>query len=107
MQAAFYVKQGPAREVLEVGAQPTPEPGPGEVRGRLRSSGVNPPIGQCYAAGPALVSDLPGRAATTPGPLIKREMTSPRRRDDRDCLKVRAKDPWRRLQVPNLLGTRR
>jgi len=24
MQAAFYVKQGPAREVLEVGAQPTP-----------------------------------------------------------------------------------
>jgi NADPH2:quinone reductase len=42
MQAAFYVKQGPAREVLEVGAQPTPEPGPGEVRVRLRSSGVNP-----------------------------------------------------------------
>ena len=39
MQAAFYVKQGPAREVLEVGAQPTPEPGPGEVRVRLRSSG--------------------------------------------------------------------
>ena len=32
MQAAFYVKQGPAREVLQVGAQPTPEPGPGEVR---------------------------------------------------------------------------
>ena len=39
MQAAFYVKQGPAREVLEVAAQPTPEPGPGEVRVRLRSSG--------------------------------------------------------------------
>jgi hypothetical protein len=32
MQAAFYVKQGPAREVLQVGEQPTPEPGPGEVR---------------------------------------------------------------------------
>jgi NADPH:quinone reductase-like Zn-dependent oxidoreductase len=41
MQAAFYVKQGPAREVLEVGARPTPEPGPGEVRVRLRSSGVH------------------------------------------------------------------
>jgi NADPH:quinone reductase len=42
MQAAFYVKQGPAREVLEVGAQPTPEPRPGEVRVRLKTSGVNP-----------------------------------------------------------------
>jgi hypothetical protein len=29
MQAAFYVKQGPAREVLQVGEQPTAEPGPG------------------------------------------------------------------------------
>ena len=42
MQAAFYVKQGPAREVLQVGAQPTPEPGPGEVRVHLKTSGVNP-----------------------------------------------------------------
>src|SRR5262249_14235026 len=42
MQAAFYVKQGPAREVLEVGAQPTPEPGPGEVSVHLKTSGVNP-----------------------------------------------------------------
>ena len=50
MQAAFYVKQGPAREVLEVGAQPTPEPGPGEVRVRLRSSGVIRPIGSLAAA---------------------------------------------------------
>ena len=32
MQAAFYKKQGPAREVLQVGEQPTLEPGPGEVR---------------------------------------------------------------------------
>jgi NADPH2:quinone reductase len=36
------MKQGSAREVLEVGAQPTPEPGPGEVRVRLKTSGVNP-----------------------------------------------------------------
>jgi NADPH:quinone reductase-like Zn-dependent oxidoreductase len=39
MQAAFYVKQGPAREVLQVGEQPTPEPGPGEVRVHLKTSG--------------------------------------------------------------------
>jgi NADPH:quinone reductase-like Zn-dependent oxidoreductase len=42
MQTAFYVKQGPAREVLQVGAQPTPDPGPGEVRVHLKTSGVNP-----------------------------------------------------------------
>jgi NADPH2:quinone reductase len=42
MRAAFYTKQGPAREVLQVGEQPTPKPGPGEVRVRLRASGVNP-----------------------------------------------------------------
>src|SRR6516164_9329128 len=42
MQAAFYVKQGSAREVLQVGEQPTPEPGPGEVRVHLKTSGVNP-----------------------------------------------------------------
>jgi len=42
MQAAFYVKQGPAREVLQVGELPTPEPGPGEVRVRLKTSGTNP-----------------------------------------------------------------
>jgi len=42
MRAAFYVKQGPAREVLQIGEQPTPEPGPGEVRVHLKTSGVNP-----------------------------------------------------------------
>jgi NADPH:quinone reductase len=42
MRAAFYTRQGPAGEVLEVGEQPTPEPGPGEVRVKLRTSGVNP-----------------------------------------------------------------
>jgi NADPH2:quinone reductase len=42
MQAVFYVKQGPAREVLQIGEQPTPEPGPGEVRVHLKTSGVNP-----------------------------------------------------------------
>jgi NADPH2:quinone reductase len=42
MRAAFYTRQGPAREVLRVGEQPTPDPGPGEVRVKLRTSGVNP-----------------------------------------------------------------
>ncbi len=42
MQTAFYVKQGPAREVLQIGEQPMPEPGPGEVRVRLKTSGANP-----------------------------------------------------------------
>ena len=42
MRAAFYMKQGPAREVLQVGEQPTPEPGPGEVRVHLKTTGANP-----------------------------------------------------------------
>jgi len=42
MRAAFYTEQGPARDVLRVEQQPTPEPGPGEVRVKLRTSGVNP-----------------------------------------------------------------
>ncbi|WP_374665850.1 NADPH:quinone reductase [Ramlibacter sp.] len=42
MRAAFYTRQGPAADVLTIGEQPTPEPGPGEVRVRLQWSGVNP-----------------------------------------------------------------
>ena len=42
MRAAFYSKQGPAREVLRIGDLPTPQPGLGEVRVKLRTSGVNP-----------------------------------------------------------------
>ena len=42
MRAAFYDTLGLAKEVLTVGEQPTPEPGSGEVRVKLRSSGVNP-----------------------------------------------------------------
>lgn len=42
MKAAWYEETGPAREVLEVGSLPEPEPGPGEVLVRLRASGVNP-----------------------------------------------------------------
>lgn len=42
MQAAYYTQQGPAPEVFTIGEQPTPLPGPGEVRVRLSWSGVNP-----------------------------------------------------------------
>ena len=42
MKAAWYEKQGPAREVLTVGEMPDPVPGPGEVRIRVAVSGINP-----------------------------------------------------------------
>jgi len=42
MRAAYYEKNGTAREVLSLGDIDTPTPGPGEVRVRLRTSGVNP-----------------------------------------------------------------
>ena len=42
MSAAYYEKNGPAREVLNLGEIDPPKPGPGEVRVKLRTSGVNP-----------------------------------------------------------------
>lgn len=42
MLAAFYTKQGAAREVLAVGEFNVPQPGRGEVRVRLAASGINP-----------------------------------------------------------------
>jgi NADPH2:quinone reductase len=42
MRAAWYEKQGPAREVLMVGEMPDPRPGPGELRIRIAASGINP-----------------------------------------------------------------
>jgi NADPH2:quinone reductase len=52
MRAAWYEKNGPAAEVLNVGEVDTPQPGRGEVRIRLKTSGVNP-------------SDVKSRAGTT------------------------------------------
>ncbi|MGE4013099.1 MAG: NADPH:quinone reductase [Alphaproteobacteria bacterium] len=52
MRAAYYEKNGPAKEVLHLGDVATPEPKAGEVRVRLHSSGVNP-------------SDVKNRAGTT------------------------------------------
>jgi NADPH2:quinone reductase len=42
MRAAFYERNGAAREVLSVADVETPKPGPGEVRVKLKTSGVNP-----------------------------------------------------------------
>ena len=42
MKAAWYEKQGRASEVLTVGDMPDPAPGPGELRIRIATSGINP-----------------------------------------------------------------
>lgn len=42
MKAAWYERTGPAEEVLQLGELPEPQPQRGEVRVRLRWSGVNP-----------------------------------------------------------------
>ena len=42
MRAAYYEKNGSARDVLRVGEIETPQAGPGEVRVKLATSGVNP-----------------------------------------------------------------
>ncbi|MFA5663386.1 NADPH:quinone reductase [Castellaniella sp.] len=51
MHAAWYEKNGPAAEVLQVGLQPDPQAGAGEVRVRLRASGVNPSDTKSRAGG--------------------------------------------------------
>jgi NADPH2:quinone reductase len=42
VKAAWYQRKGPANEVLEVGEQPRPVAGPGELLVRVRASGINP-----------------------------------------------------------------
>ncbi len=42
MRAAWYEKQGDARDVIQYGEMSVPEPSPGEVRVRVHTSGVNP-----------------------------------------------------------------
>ena len=42
MRAVWYVRLGPSSDVLQIGELPDQEPGPGEVRVRVRYSGVNP-----------------------------------------------------------------
>ena len=59
MRAVYYEQNGPARDVLKFGEVETPRPGPGEVRVKLVTSGVNP-------------SDVKARSGTT------RKITYPR-----------------------------
>ena len=42
MRAAYYEQNGNARDVLQVAEVEAPQPAPGEVRVRMRTSGVNP-----------------------------------------------------------------
>src|SRR5207245_10096030 len=51
-RAAYYERNGAARDVLRVAEVETPQPGPGEVRVKLFASGVNP-------------SDVKSRAGST------------------------------------------
>ncbi len=59
MRAAWYERQGPAHEVLEVGDLDEPMPGPGEVRLRLLFSGLHP--GDVKKRGDAFGTGLPYR----------------------------------------------
>ena len=52
MKAAFYTRNGPASQVIEVGEKPTPTPRAGEVLVRLAFSGVNPSDVKSRAARP-------------------------------------------------------
>jgi NADPH:quinone reductase len=56
VKAAIYDRLGPAHEVLRVTEVDRPEPGPGQVRVRLRVSGVNP-------------TDWKTRSGATPRPV--------------------------------------
>ncbi len=42
MRAASYTELGAAADVLRIGEVDTPEPGSGELRVKLHTSGVNP-----------------------------------------------------------------
>lgn len=52
MRAIYYTMQGEARQVLQYGSLSTPVPGVGEVRVRLRCSGVNPSDTKSRRGGP-------------------------------------------------------
>jgi len=66
MKAAWYTRQGPPTEVMQVGEQPTPHAADGEVRVRLQASGVNPAdanrtVGRSYGMeGPLIIPNSDG-----------------------------------------------
>jgi NADPH2:quinone reductase len=56
MKAALYDRHGTARDVLRVEEMDRPEPGPGEVRVKVETSGINP-------------TDWKSRSGATPRPM--------------------------------------
>jgi NADPH2:quinone reductase len=59
MRAAYYDSNGPAHEVLRLGELPVPQPGAGEVRVKLRWSGVNPSDVKSRAGRPGMAMAFP------------------------------------------------
>ena len=84
MFAAYYEQNGPANAVLKLGEGRMPRPGPGEVRVRLATSGVNPSDVKArsarHARSPIRASFRTRRAGDRPGG---------RRRVDRACRRAR------------------
>jgi len=52
MRAIWYDRTGPARQVLELGERPIPQPGQGQALIRVRASGVNPSDAGMRGQGP-------------------------------------------------------
>ncbi len=55
MRAAYYLENGAAKDVLQVGEVDTPKPGAGEVLVRIHASGVNPSDAKSRRGGPGRV----------------------------------------------------
>ena len=71
MRAAWYERNGPARDVLSVGVLPDPQPQAGEVLVRLRASGVNPSDAKGREGNRPMAASrvVPGRDSDWLGPL--------------------------------------
>ena len=73
MRAAFYDRNGPAHEVLQLGDLPEPQPAAGEVRVKLRFSGVNPSDVKTRAGRPGSAMAFPRRRPQLEQPLPNSE----------------------------------
>ncbi|MEK8031755.1 NADPH:quinone reductase [Ideonella sp. DXS29W] len=83
MKAAWYERNGPAREVLVVGEWDTPSPGAGEVLVRIHASGVNPSDVKSRAGrplvGPRVIPHSDGAGVIVDvGPGVPRERVGER-----------------------------
>lgn len=80
MRAAWYERNGAARDVLRVGEQPDPVPGRGEVLVRLRTSGVNPSDAKGRRGNRAMVAPLVIPGSDGAGVIVATGPGVPRRR---------------------------